>query len=255
MTWQIDMSQPLHFLQAQWRIAQGRMRTWRVPQGVFIAPEHAATAGASPLALVPDHGSALLAWRDWAQAHVGERCVVGLSSRWLLHTLVTQPEGQRFTAAQASEAAAQQWSHYMGLNSAELAEQWLLRPSAVPGGWLVAASPRALVGDLLAVAHSHHLQVVWMGPWWAHGLQAWVKQAAKGVRTLAMSEPDWAVAAQGNGGELQGLWAQPSLNAEAHDAVRVPSALGLQHGPSLVWADEATAELVRGTPTAWGAPA
>jgi hypothetical protein len=247
------MSQPLSFLQAQWRIAQGRMRTWRVPQGVFIAPEPAAATGASASALVPDHGAALLAWREWAQAHVGERCVVGLSSRWLLHTLVTEPEGQRYTAAQAVEAAAQQWSHYMGLNTADLAEHWLLRPSAVPGGWLVAASPRALVGDLLAVAQSQHVQVVWMGPWWAHGLEAWAQQSRHGERTLAMNEPDWAVAAQGRGRELQGLWAQPSLNTEADDAVRVPSALGLQHGPSLVWADEATADIVRGAPAAWGA--
>jgi len=221
------MSQPLSFLQAQWRIAQGRMRTWRVPQGVFIAPEPSVAMGAS--------GSALV------------------SSRWLLHTLVTEPDGQRYTAAQAGEAAAQQWSHYMGLNTADLADQWLLRPSAVPGGWLVAASPRALVDDLLAVAQSQHVQVVWMGPWWAHGLEAWAKRASGGVRTLAMNEPDWAVAAQGNGRTLQGLWAQPSLSADADAAVRVPSALGLQHGPSLVWADEATADIVRGAPAAWGA--
>jgi hypothetical protein len=246
------MSQPLSFLQAQWRIAQGRMRTWRVPQGVFIAPEPSVAMGASSSALVPDHGAALLAWREWAQAHVGERCVVGLSSRWLLHTLVREPEGQRFTAAQAGEAAAQQWSHYMGLNTAELAAQWLLRPTAAPGGWLVAASPRALVDDLLTVAHGQHVQVVWMGPWWAHGLEAWVKNATSGERTLAMNEPDWAVAAQGQGRELQALWAQPSLSAEASEVVSVPSALGLQHGRSLVWFDEATADIVRGKPSAWG---
>jgi len=250
------MSQLLHLIQAQWRISQGRLRTWRVPQGVFIAPELSATTGSQASGLVPDHGEALLAWRDWAQAHVGERCVVGLSSRWLLHTLVTEPEGQRFSAAQASEAAAQQWSHYMGLNSAELAEQWLLRPTAVPGGWLVAASPRALVDDLLAVARSQHLQVVWMGPWWAQGLAAWLSHTAPGPHTLAMNEPAWAVAAQAQGRELQGLWAQPSLSADtAADAevVQVPSALGLQHGRSLVWFDEATADIVRGAPQAWRA--
>jgi hypothetical protein len=247
------MSQPLSFLQAQWRIAQGRMRTWRVPHGVFIAPEPSHATGSSTAALVPDHGAALLAWRDWAQAHVGERCMVGLSSRWLLHTLVREPEGQRFTPAQAGESAAQQWSHYMGLNTAELADQWLLRPTAVPGGWLVAASPRALVSDLLAVAHSQQVRVVWMGPWWAHGLEAWVKNATSGERTLAMNEPDWAVAAQGQGRQLQGLWAQPSLDAEAGEVVSVPSAMGLQHGRSLVWFDEATADIVRGKPAAWGA--
>lgn len=248
------MSQPLSFLQAQWRIAQGRMRTWRVPQGVFIAPEPLVATGAASSAWVPDHGAALLAWRDWAQAHVGERCVVGLSSRWLLHTLVREPEGQRFTPAQAGETAAQQWSHYMGLNTAELADQWLLRPTAVPGGWLVAASPRPLVDDLLAVAHSQHVQVVWIGPWWAQGLQAWLSRSTSDLaRTLAMNEPDWAVAAQGLGRELQGLWAQPSLNAEVAEAVSVPSALGMQQGRALVWFDEATSDIVRGTPTAWGA--
>jgi hypothetical protein len=204
---------------------KGRMRTWRAPRSVFLAPE----ASSAMVALVPDHAQALLAWRDWAQAHVGERCTVGLSSRWLLHTLVPHTDGPRLTQAQALEAACQQWSHYMGLSGADLDAQWLLRPTAVPGGWLVAASPRALVADLLAVAKAHQVQVTWLGPWWAQGLQDWLQQSGAdgdASHTLAMLEPAWTLSAQAQGGALQGLWAQPSLDTPASQRMLAPAALG-----------------------------
>ena len=207
------------------QVLKGRMRTWRRPAAVFLAPEPSSPMGA----LVPDHAQALLAWRDWAQAHVGERCTVGLSSRWLLHTLVPQPEGPRLSKAQAMEAASQQWSHYMGLSAADLDAQWLLRPTHVPGGWLVAASPRTLVADFLAVAQGHQVQVVWMGPWWAQGLQAWLQKSGTNgpaSDTLAMVEPAWAIAAQAREGLLQRLWAQPSLDTPASERMLAPSALG-----------------------------
>jgi hypothetical protein len=223
------MSMSLPFLQPftlpSWAALKGRMRTWREPQLVFLAPDPASAMGT----LVPDHAQALLAWRDWAQAHVGERCAVGLSSRWLLHTLVQQPEGPSLTKVQAVQAASQQWSHYMGLSAADLDAQWLLRPTAVPGGWLVAASPRTLVADLLAVAQGHQVQVVWMGPWWAQGLQAWLqKSGANGGTsgTLAMVEPAWAIAAQAQGGQLQRLWAQPSFETPASERLSAPATLG-----------------------------
>jgi hypothetical protein len=204
---------------------KGRMRTWRAPRSVFLAPE----PSSAMVALAPDHAQALLAWRDWAQTHVGERCTVGLSSRWLLHTLVPHTDGPRPTQAQALEAACQQWSHYLGLSGADLDAQWLLRPTAVPGGWLVAASPRALVADLLAVAKAHQVQVTWLGPWWAQGLQAWLCQAGTdghATRTLAMVEPAWVIAAQAQGGQLQRLWAQPSLDTPAPEQMRAPASLG-----------------------------
>lgn len=217
---------------------QGRLRTWRKPQAVFLAPEPASTHSthsthgnnSANSGLVPDHGPALLAWRDWAQAHVGQRCTVGLSSRWLLHTLVPQAEGPALTKAQALEAASQQWQHYMGLSPSDLDAQWLLRPTAVPGGWLVAACPRTLVADLLAVAQGHAVQVHWMGPWWAQGLQAWLQKkgpaGAAQASTLAMVEPAWAIAAQAQAGELQRLWAQPTPSSPASERLVAPIALG-----------------------------
>lgn len=78
----------------------------RPPQGVFLAAPSASPVGA----LVPDHTPTLLAWREWAQAHAGQRCQLGLSSRFLLQSLRVVDDTSALTASQAVASAAADWA-------------------------------------------------------------------------------------------------------------------------------------------------
>lgn len=183
----------------------------RPPQGVFLAAQTNANTASPVGALVPDHTPTLLAWREWAQAHAGQRCQLGLSSRFLLQSLRVVDDSAALTASQAVASAAADWAHYLGLSADDLATDWCVRAAALPGGWLVCASPRVLCEDLLAVARQHRVRVERLGPWWAQGLQQWLASDAAQApdAALCLQEPGWCLVAHADGGRLQGLWAQP----------------------------------------------
>lgn len=183
----------------------------RPPQGVFLAAPVASPLGA----LVPDHTPTLLAWREWAQAHAGQRCQLGLSSRFLLQSLRVVDDTSALTASQAVASAAADWAHYLGLSADDLATDWCVRTAALPGGCLVCASPRVLCEDLLAVARQHRVRVERLGPWWARGLQQWLASEAAQApgATLQLQEPGWCLTAHADAGRLLGLWAQPDGGA------------------------------------------
>lgn len=208
------------------------LQRFQPPQGVFLAAQDPSNAHAAPLAgaLVPDHTATLLAWREWAQAHAGQRCQLGLSSRFLLQSLRVVDDSAALTASQAVSSAAADWAHYLGLSADDLAADWCVRAAALPGGWLVCASPRALCEDLLAVARQHRVRVEGLSPWWAQGLQRWLASDAAQApgAALRLQEPGWCLTAHAVAGRLQSLWAQPD---EAPPAVRHVLTMPDREGP------------------------
>jgi hypothetical protein len=49
----------------------------------------------------------------------------------------------------------------------------MLRSLSTDAGELVCATPRALMDDVLNVAHEFGVKLVWVGPWWARGAEHW----------------------------------------------------------------------------------
>lgn len=204
-------------LRAHWARMQGR---WRAPSWVCLTPPM--DAACAPLG-VPVHDQALLQWRHWCETHAGMRARVGLSARWLLSSVVAQAGKGAAARQQAIAEAESRWAHCLGQDSATWRARWLTRTVPLPQGVLVCAAPRALLDDVLAVARHHHVAVSWIGPWWAHDLQAWsdAPMDGKPVRSLLIREPGWRVHAQASGGELTQLWAEPESSADGP----VPEAL------------------------------
>ncbi len=186
----------------QWRSA------WREPAWVCLVP--AVDAASSPTG-VPVHDQALLQWRQWCEAHPGQRARLGLSARWLLSAVV--PIAGRGAAArrEAMGEAESRWAHLLGLEFTVWRERWATRAVVLPQGVLVCAAPRALLDDMGAVARHHHVTVQWVGPWWATGLKAWLTRGedATHSRTLALHEAGWLVHVQAQADKLTGLWAEP----------------------------------------------
>jgi hypothetical protein len=150
----------------------------------------------------------------------------------------------------------------MNIGATALARDWLVRTTRAPGGWLVCATPRPLVADLMALAKAHRIAVVWMGPWWATGLQRWMRRAS-GVhhsQHLRVQEPGWCLHAQSERDEtptrVWRLWAEPV-------AWDVTSPLAMGEGACValprqgaaasacVWDDAPTQALVSGQSAAW----
>ncbi|GEM_PF-2042416 len=198
----------------QWRSA------WREPAWVCLVPE--LDAASSPMG-VPVHDQALLQWRQWCEAHPGQRARVGLSARWLLSAVV--PTAGRGAAArrEAMGEAESRWAHLLGLDVTAWRERWTSRALVLPQGVLVCAAPQTLLDDMGTVARHHHVTSQWVGPWWANGLKAWLTRGEDVVhpRTLTLHEPGWAVHAQAQADKLTGLWAEP-----LRDAVQAPPAGG-----------------------------
>lgn len=187
------------------------LQRFQPSKGIFLAAQDDVNAASPAGAVVPDHTPTLLAWREWAQTHAGQRCQLGLSSRFLLQSLRVVDDAPALTASQAVAGAAADWAHYLGLSGDELAAEWHVRAAALPGGWLVCASPRVLCDDLLAVARQHRVRVERLGPWWAQGLQQWLASEAAQApgAALCLQEPGWCLVAHAESGRLLGLWAQP----------------------------------------------
>ena len=253
-------------------------RGWLKPARVLVLPGSGQVPGddaglatvASDLP-VPAFDAALLAWRDWCRAHAGQRCKLALSSAWTLTGLAPLPSdtSASMTAEQAVDHMARQWDHYLGVGGAVLARDWVVRTTRVPGGWLVCATPRQLVQDLLTIAHGHRVRVVWMGPWWTRGLQRWARQAR--ASTVQIQEPGWCLhAVMDTSGASRprwvSVWSEPlaeevAMSGAVGDARALPHTAAMcvrlsRHGAAsaaCVWDDAATQDLIDGVPAAWSA--
>lgn len=189
---------------------RGRLTTWRRPRAIMLASPDTVAGG--PSALAPND-AALLAWRDWCAAHAGQRCYVALSSCWILSMAEQAPPED------ARAAALQRWGHYLGEADLEGAGNWSTRVSSFDGASLVCMAPRALLQDILALAGKQHVNVCWIGPWWAQGLARWLMapppEGGTGTsdvrhRTLELREPGWTVYVHAEGKRLVNIWSGPS---------------------------------------------
>ncbi len=243
-------------------------RWWRRPSAVFLSPGVVEVSEALTQ-VVPSHAQALLPWRDWCEAHAGQRCLVGLSSQWLLHAVV--PVDQAMSRVQALDGAWQQWVQYFGLEapSAASASAWRVRAVKVAQAWLVTAMPRQIVADVKTVADAHGVRVLWMGPWWARGVQRWwlARPGQRGIvsndrRVLLMREPGWCVGlSQVDGGLAEwGAWRDDDGDGDPLSAVssgqvlevRVGTASTLGTGSQAVlWDDVFTRALLEGQAAPW----
>lgn len=187
----------------QWRSA------WRQPAWLCLVPT--VDAASSPLG-VPVHDQALLQWRQWCEAHPGQRVRLGLSARWLLSSVVLTAARGAVARREAMDEAESRWAHLLGLDAATWRERWVCRAVPLPQGVLVCAAPRALLDDMVAVARHHHVTVHWVGPWWTNGLKSWLMRGQDDAqRSLSLQESGWGVHAQAQGDKLVGLWAEPAL--------------------------------------------
>lgn len=206
-----------HRVNAWRQRCEGRVRTWRQPARVSLAP--APQAPCSP-AGVPGHDEALHEWRRWCEHHPGQQVRVALSARWSLATALPVAPGGVVAMRRAQAEATARWADLLGLDESTWDARWLSRAAVWPHGVLACALPRALVDDVLAVAAHHHVLPRWIGPWWSPGLRQWLLQAqgvdaASGeARMLAMREPGWTVHAQAQGERLVALWAEPGEGQE-----------------------------------------
>jgi hypothetical protein len=215
---------------------------WQEPAWVCLVP--AVEAASSPMG-VPVHDQALLQWRQWCEAHPGQRVRLGLSARWLLSAVVPMAGQGRAARGQAIDEAESRWAHLLGVDATTWRERWATRAVALPQAVLVCAAPRALLDDMGAVARHHHVAAQWIGPWWANGLKAWLTHGEDVVhpRTLALHEAGWVVYAQARADKLTGLWAEPVRDVAQSptvggDALQLTMAqepgvlLGAKHRPS-----------------------
>lgn len=230
---------------------KARWRTWRTPAAVFLAPG-LEVRGDAPGQAVPGHEDALLAWRDWCAAHAGERCLVGLSSRWLLTGVL--PQAQAKTSAQASVEAWGQWDHYFNIGPAPLDAGWQVRAVQAGGAWLVCAMPGTILADVQAVARAHRVAIAWVGPWWAQGGQRWLA-SVDSADLMHAREPGWCLSLNRLDGKLAGVWAQqdpPDEQAGGRvPAVHVSVATGPGQTRETLWDDPATGQVLSGRASAW----
>lgn len=241
---------------------QGRLRTVFKPRQLYLA------AGA---------WSASGEWRKeadsfeaWCAEHVGERCVMGLSSQCLLHVVVRGDLSEQ----EAVDQAVQQWAHYLDVDAAELEAHWLLRRVKVAGQYLISAAPLALIQLLQQMARGHGVQLAWVGPWWARGVQSWMQalrhsglqsdDAAEPVATLQARERELVVNIQASispsrSVRLERLWvegrvgtrsATGGVSVDLTGPAQQPGAV--QAWRSQVWDHDEVAALLRGDATVWG---
>jgi len=241
-----------------WACLRGRMRTAFKPRAIFLyAGQSNSEQGWSGVAQ---------SFTDWCAEHVGENCVVGLSSRWLLNGLVDAELGPQA----AVEQVVQQWSHYMDVDAASLQTNWVLRQVLVGERRLVSAAPSALIEALLDAAKVHGVRLVWVGPWWARGVQSWLcdmgqqPDAPEAALTLVAQEPGLvthieASLATGRPGRLQRIWVEVANGespASSGTSVKLvsPQQLGIERRPhhTHIWDHDQLVSALQGEPTAWG---
>lgn len=241
---------------------RGRLQTMFKPRMVYVQ--------AGPWAVDAARDVVADSFAAWCAGHVGERCVIGLSSECLLQALVSVELNEQEALAQA----VQQWAHYMDVDGAELEANWLLRRVTVAGQHLVSAAPAGLVATLTAAAKAHAVRLAWVGPWWAHGVQNWLDElgyaadlssdADGAVVTLQAREPGLTVhvqaaVAKGQAARLQRLWIERherASRARADVAVELtsPQQLGFAVQPhhAHVWDQPQLMAVLRGDASVWG---
>lgn len=114
---------------------------------------------------------ALRVWAQWCAEHAGACVEVALSSHWLLLTV--------------GDDALAVWQHYYGLSEDELQQHWVRRHVQVGAGQaLHCAMPRALLEGLQEAARTHHIKLVWAGPWWIRELEQHVRAQQESGESL-----------------------------------------------------------------------
>ncbi|WP_152606398.1 hypothetical protein [Aquabacterium sp. NJ1] len=240
----------------------GQLRTALQPRVLYVQP--GSLAADAPWDAVAESLAA------WCTDHVGERCVIGLSSQCLLHALVSDDLSEHDAIAQA----VQQWAHYMDVDAAELEANWLLRRVTVAGQHLVCAVPLGLIEALQTVARAHGVRLAWVGPWWAHGVQSWLSHPglaagmppdANGATvTLVAQEPGLLVHVQASvmprrPARLQRVWVEMNegaLTPPADVSVELvsPAQLGITCQPhhAHVWDQPQLVPVLQGDAAVWG---
>lgn len=241
---------------------RGRFRTALKPCMLYVR--------AGPWALDAAWDEVADSFAAWCAAHVGERCVIGLSSQCVLYALV----GAELSEQEAVAQAIQQWEHYMDVDAAELVSNCLLRSVTVAGQQLVTAAPICLIEALQKVARAHGVQLAWVGPWWARGVQRWLfdlsmaddlpSDGQEAMATLRAQEPGLVVhaqasVAQGQAVRLQRLWIEANEWASsAHADVSVELLPAPELGESCqphhthVWDQPQVSDVLQGDATVWG---
>ena len=206
-------------LKTTWTRLQGRWRTMRQVPTVFV---FGASAG------VQGEELALAAFESWCAAHPGAICRVALSGRWLLHCVPTAAPDAPAPRVQA----VQQWTHYLDADEASLLKDWVVREAPVSGAKHLCAAPRPLLEALQLHATAHGVQLDWVGPWWAQGVQAWLAslqpqaEGEQALRTLHLVEPGLvthvqALASPDRSLQLQRVWADRAMPTTAADTAMV----------------------------------
>lgn len=157
----LSLHMPGQRAHAAWSRFKGRLRSWRQPERLYV---HA------PAGTRDDWDGVAQAFAQWCAAHEGQACELALSGRFLLNCLAEAG----LDRAQAQQQALAQWTHYLDLDETALQEEWAWRHAAVPGAELLCAAPHGLIDALRDVADEHGVRLLWVGPWWAHGLQDWL---------------------------------------------------------------------------------
>lgn len=242
-----------------WACVRGRLRTSLKPRVLYV---HAGPSGAEREWMGVAQGFA-----SWCVDHVGETCMLGLSSSWLLNGLVSADLDEQDALAQT----AQQWSHYMDVDAASLQADWILRQVAVGDQHLLCAAPSALIEVLKKVADEHGVRLLWVGPWWARAVQTWLLAVgeqpveAETVSTLQAREPGLITSVEasfsaGQIGQIQRIWVEVSDGERAASSgavveLALPRQLGIENRPhhTHVWDHAQIAAALRGERTMWEA--
>lgn len=233
-----------------WQRIKGRWATLRHEPCLFL---HASGIGSE------GDEQALAAFGLWCEAHPGWACRIGLSSRWLLHSVSTT----EMTHPAALAHATRQWAFYLDLDEAALMRDWLIRQVIVGDTVLLCASPTSLMNGLKAHAKAHGVQLNWVGPWWAQGLQACMSDMAakpdraEGLWTLHLVEPEQVTHVEvlkraGRQASLQRLWADRAMPQDsASQSCRVVLNHPDPEDVALVWDQEALRPLLQGADASW----
>jgi hypothetical protein len=211
--------------QTGWRRLKGRARSWRPHTLMLLGPPDQAD----------DWAAVAQAFALWCAEHEGQACQLGLSSRWLL-TSVAPAE---WDADAAYQQATQHWAHYLDLDDAALSAHWVLRQVAVPQANVLTAAPRALIDALVEQAKAHGVRLMWVGPWWARGVQTWLAALSASdegqvLRTLHLLEPGLVTHVQahvvaGQRAHLSRVWVETRRGHEAQGEGRTVSLVGPDH--------------------------
>lgn len=274
-----------------WHSLRGRWRSAWHTHALYLcgAPQAQSTlqpeADALAVALADP---AVQAFGRWCAQHAGQACTVSLPSRSVLTCVGHIGQDDQALRQQAQ----QQWQHYDDVDEAALDAHWVLRQVNQADLALVCALPRALLEALREQALQHGVSLRALGPWWTHGVQAWLAsrqlraevgrapadpvQGSAWLHTLRLQEPGLVTQVQalqspGARAQLHRVWSEaPQALAEAHPAaLQLGSALALSlpalpapahlaalpADADLIWWHDALAPWLRGQSHAWMEPA